>query len=163
MFFIQDDPELDLHLSRTDKDEVLSTHSHHPFQLDGFTWPTVEHYFQAMKFEDKAYQTKISQAESPELATKLGTSWFKRPRKDWKKRQNVIMTRAVYTKAKTYPEVADRLLETKEQKIVENSQYDFYWGCGRDRRGENHYGKILMNVRTKLFEEQQALKQEASK
>lgn len=153
MFFVQDDPELDLNLSRTDKEELLSSHSNHPFELDGHTWPTVEHYFQAMKYDDAKHLEKVLQAPTPEEATKLGKRWFKQPRKDWKKLQTVYMTRAVYTKIKTYSNIADYLLSTGDQKIVENSLYDFYWGCGRDRRGENHYGQILMNVRAKLKQE----------
>jgi predicted NAD-dependent protein-ADP-ribosyltransferase YbiA (DUF1768 family) len=39
--------------------------------------------------------------------------------------------------------------------LVESSNYDYFWGCGRDRRGENMYGKVLMNVREKLREELQ--------
>ena len=34
--------------------------------------------------------------------------------------------------------------------IVESSLYDHYWGCGRDQRGHNYYGKMLMDVRDKL-------------
>lgn len=67
----------------------------------------------------------------------------------------VFLTRALYTKCRTYPEISDKLLQTKQQKLVENSLYDYYWGCGRDRRGENMYGQVLMNVRNKLAEEQQ--------
>jgi ribA/ribD-fused uncharacterized protein len=63
------------------------------------------------------------------------------------------MTRAVYTKCKTYDDIAGLLLSTGTQRLVENSQYDYFWGCGRDRRGENMYGQILMNVRDKLMQE----------
>lgn len=155
MLFTQDDPELDLNLSRTDADELLSSHSPHPFELDGYTWPTVEHYFQAMKYDDPNHQERVRLAKTPEEASKLGKRWLKRPRKDWKKLQVIYMTRAVYTKVKTYSHIAQHLLETGEQKIVENSLYDFFWGCGRDRRGENHYGQVLMNVRKKLQQEQE--------
>ena len=31
--------------------------------------------------------------------------------------------------------------------------YDCYWGCGRDTRGLNTYGKVLMNVRARLRKE----------
>lgn len=37
-----------------------------PFHIDGFSWPTVEHYFQAMKFpSDPAYQEKMRTSASP--------------------------------------------------------------------------------------------------
>ncbi|MCM2679053.1 NADAR family protein [Echinimonas agarilytica] len=154
MFFVHDDSELDLYLSRTDHAEPLSAYSAYPFELEGKTWPTVEHYFQAMKYDNEAEQERIRQSETPELAAKLGSRWFKPKRKDWKSVQVVIMTRGVYIKARTHPDIAEKLLATDDQKIVENSSYDFYWGCGRDRRGENQYGQVLMNVRAKLKEEQ---------
>lgn len=142
-----------LYFSMDDASELMSRTSLHPFELDGQTWPTVEHYYQAMKFDNQAYRTKILNADSPEQARKLGQARFKRKRADLKKVRTTLMTRAFYTKAKTYPIVATRLLETLEQDLVENSQFDYYWGCGRDHRGDNHYGKVLMNVRNKLQQE----------
>ena len=49
--------------------------------------------------------------------------------------------------------LAEALLATGDNPIVENDQYDYYWGCGRDRRGDNTYGKVLMDVREKLRQE----------
>lgn len=142
-----------LYFPRADDQEVLGTWSNHPFKLEDKEWPTVEHYFQAMKFSDPNYQEKIRQAATPKQARKLGRNRFKKIRKDWKKVKVVFMTRAVYTKCKAYSNVADALLETGDQKLVENSVYDYYWGCGRDRRGTNQYGQVLMNVRDKLNQE----------
>ena len=63
------------------------------------------------------------------------------------------MTRGTYIKCRTHPEVAAALLATGDLLIIETSQYDYYWGCGRDLRGDNVYGKVLMNVRTQLRKE----------
>lgn len=149
-------PEYDegsLYFSRADVHEVFGTHSKHPFELEGKEWLSIEHYYQAMKFGNENHQEKIRLAHSPQQARKLGRSRSKKIRADWKKVKSVFMTRAVYTKCRTYPEIADKLLATGEDKLVENSQYDYYWGCGRDRRGDNQYGQVLMNVRKKLHEE----------
>ena len=35
-----------------------------PIEMDGQVWATVEHYFQASKFEDAAYREKIRKARS---------------------------------------------------------------------------------------------------
>ena len=70
--------------------------------------------------------------------------------------KETFMTRGVYIKCRAHAEVAEALLETGEQKIMESSQFDYYWGCGRDGRGHNAYGKVLMAVRDKLREEQSA-------
>lgn len=142
------------YFSRKESDEPLGTFSNHPFQLDDRVWPTVEHYIQAMQFRDEGRQELIRLADNPNTARKLGkTGFFRRPRPDWKSLKKVYMTRAVYTKCKAYPAVANALLETSDDMLVENDQYDYFWGCGRDRRGENAYGQILMQVRDKLREE----------
>jgi ribA/ribD-fused uncharacterized protein len=140
-------------LSRTDVNEMLSSYSRHGFELEGVYWPSVEHYFQAMKFEDPSEQEKVRLAKHPKLARRLGRRRFAGLRKDWSKIRRLIMTRAVYTKCRTHPEVAQRLLATGDRTLLETTQYDYYWGCGRDRRGGNVYGAVLMDVRQKLREE----------
>lgn len=142
-------------VSREDVNDPLSAFSKHDFFLDDKQWPSVEHYFQAMKFIDVNYQEKIRSAEHPKVAQKLGKTRFKKTRKDWEKVQDIVMTRAVYIKCRTYVDIAEALLATEEQKILETSAFDYYWGCGRDGRGHNAYGKVLMNVRDKLREEAQ--------
>ena len=143
--------------SRSDVDEPLSSYSEYGFELEGVFWPSVEHYFQGMKFENEDYRQRVRSAGHPKQAAKLGGTRFKRARRDWSKLQLVVMTRAVYTKCRTHPEVASRLLATGDKKLVENSQYDYFWGCGRDRRGHNNYGKVLMDVRNRLREEAASL------
>jgi len=142
-----------LYLARANPDEVLGCFSAHPFHLDEQDWPTVEHYFQAIKFENPNYREKVRLANTPAEARKLGRARLRKVRKDWKKVQTTVMTRGLYIKCKTYPEVAQALLATEQLRLVESSNYDYFWGCGRDRRGENRYGKALMNVRAKLLSE----------
>lgn len=142
-----------IYLSRTDVNEPLSSFSRFGFFLDDAEWPSVEHYFQAMKFEDPDYRELIRTAPHPKKARKLGRSRFRKLRGDWSKLRRVIMTRAVYIRCRTHAEVAARLLETGDARLVENNAYDYFWGCGRDRRGRNTYGEVLMDVRNKLREE----------
>ena len=151
-------PEVDegaLFVCRSDLDELLGTYSPHVFSLDGLEWPTVEHYFQAMKFAETAPEhfEKVRLSTSAKQARKLGRSKSIKIRVDWSKVRRVVMTRAIYTKCRTHDEVAQVLIDSGERKILENSQYDYYWGCGRDRRAENTFGLVLMDVRTKLLEE----------
>ena len=140
-------------VSRYDENDPLSSYSNHGFELENKYWPTVEHYYQAMKYSDIDYQEIIRNAESAELANKLGHDKKQKRVKDWKKNRMVMMIRAIYTKSKTYPEIAEKLIETGKDMIMENSQYDYFWGCGRDKLGTNTYGKVLINVRNKLNEE----------
>jgi hypothetical protein len=155
MFFNSTEQE-PLYLSRSDEDQPLSSFSRHGFFLDDADWQTVEHYYQAMKFSDPAQQEAIRLTNSPADAEQLAEKHTRAVRKDWKTIRQTIMTRAVYTKCRTHPDVAKALLLTDTRKIVERSMYDYYWGCGRDGRGHNTYGKVLMAVREKLRAEGQS-------
>jgi len=149
MFFNTTGPE-PLYLSRSDESHLLSSFSRHSFFLDDADWQTVEHYYQAMKFADPRQRAAIARTESPEAARELAEKHRRAVREDWKTIRQTIMTRGIYIKCRTHPDVAEALLLTDSQKIVERSMYDYYWGCGRDGRGHNTYGKVLMAVREKL-------------
>ena len=49
----------------------FSNFSRHPFELDGYTWPTSEHYFQAQKFAGTAHVGEVRRAPSPSAAAAL--------------------------------------------------------------------------------------------
>ncbi|MDF1692750.1 MAG: NADAR family protein [Zhongshania sp.] len=142
-----------LTLTRDDPSQLLASYAKRGFELDGCEWPSVEHYYQAMKFDDAAYRELIRLAAHPADAAKLGKSRRHQKRKDWKKNSVTYMTRASYIKARTHADVAQLLLDSGEMEIKDVSQYDYFWGSGRDMRGENAFGKMLMGVRKKLREE----------
>jgi len=146
MFSVDDKKAV--YVSRTDADNPLSSYSSHAFELDGDTWPSVEHYYQANKFEDESIKESIKTTSNAEEARKIAKK--RNIRSDWKKNKVTFMTRAVYIKCCTHEDVRRSLLSTGDDDIVENSQYDYFWGCGRDLRGDNVYGKILMDVRKKI-------------
>lgn len=149
MFFNTSEIE-PLYVSRSDDSNPLSSFSRHGFSLDDADWPTVEHYFQGMKFIDPDQRAAIRDTASPAEAKQLAERHARAVREDWKKIRQTVMTRGFYIKCLTHPDVAKALLMTDTRKIVESSMYDYYWGCGRDGRGHNTYGKVLMAVREKL-------------
>jgi hypothetical protein len=151
--FPSDDSESSLFTSRTDPHSPFGTYACFSFELEGKVWPSLEHYFQGMKFTDDIHQEQVRNAISPTEARRLGRKRRKSFRSDWKRVRETVMTRGVYTRCRTHPELTEALLNTGDQKIVENSNFDYFWGCGRDRRGDNKYGHVLMNVRAKLLEE----------
>lgn len=153
MPFFNKEPDNKIYLSREDDAEALSAYSAFTFELDGAKWPTVEHYYQAMKFDDAALQEKIRAAETPAKAAEEAKVLIKMQKGNWSKLKDIVMTRAIYIKCRTHDAVAAKLLDTGDALLVESSLYDYYWGCGRDGRGENRFGKILQNVRAKLKEE----------
>jgi ribA/ribD-fused uncharacterized protein len=149
MIFRTSDAE-PLYVSRSDANSLLSSYSPHGFFLDDADWPTVEHYYQGLKFTDPDQRAAIRATPTPSAAKKLADKHAKAVRKDWKKIRETVMTRGLYIKSQAHPEIANALVATGGIKIVENSMYDYYWGCGRDGRGHNTYGKVLMAIREKL-------------
>jgi len=143
-----------IYFSRFDPEELLGSYMPLSFLLEDTLWPTVEHYLQAMQYEAVSEQERIRLLSTPALAHREQKGrWFKKRRKDWKTLRSVYLTRGLYTRCKTHEAAQQRLLSTGSNQLVENDQYDYYWGCGRDRRGTNMYGQVLMNVREKILAE----------
>lgn len=133
--------------------------------LDGEDWPTVEHYFQAQRSDDPAYQSVIRGAVAPGMAKRLGAppdaprrvsqqSWFRkngaRPRPDWEDIQLDVMRRADWAKFSQHPDLARRLLATRPATIEQDAPFDLFWGTGIDGNGLNWAGHILMEIRDRL-------------
>lgn len=136
--------------SRTDDFGDFSNFSSHGIEMDGEWWPTVEHYFQAQKFLDDAYRERIRGAHSAKQAAELGRSRKVPLRPDWEEVKDGIMRAAVLKKFQTHRALADLLLSTGDEAIVENAPGDYYWGCGKDGGGLNRLGEILMETRAIL-------------
>lgn len=136
--------------TKTDAFGEFSNFSKHGIEVDGVWWPTVEHYFQAQKFEDKGYQEKIRTAHTSKQAAELGRSRKVPIRDDWETVKDEVMFSAVLKKFKTHQSLLALLLSTGDQDIVENAPGDYYWGIGKNGTGHNKLGKILVSVRQQL-------------
>jgi N-glycosidase YbiA len=138
-----------------------------PIALDGETWPTVEHFYQAQKSDDPGYRTAIRNAVSPGMAKRLAAppdaprrvsqqSWFRKhgtlPRADWADVKLDIMRRADGAKFSQNPPLAALLLATGTAELIEDSPFEPFWGSGKDGSGENWAGRVLMEVRERLRE-----------
>lgn len=128
----------------------FSNFSLHSIALEGLTWPTSEHYYQAQKYRNTLHQSlceQIRQAPTPEAAAALGRNPAYAIQPNWDNIKPEIMYTAVRTKFLTHEAIQAELLATGDELIVENSPLDAYWGCGADGKGDNQLGKILMRVR----------------
>lgn len=139
--------------SKIDKFGDFSNFAKFGVEMDGKWWSTVEHYYQAMKFNDSKYQEKIRLSDTPKKAKALGFSRKIKCREDWDEIKDDIMYWAVLKKFETHATIRDRLLATGSDEIAESAPGDYYWGCGADGSGLNKLGKIIMLVRNKLREE----------
>ncbi|MEW5860502.1 MAG: NADAR domain-containing protein [Cyanobacteriota bacterium] len=131
----------------------FSNFSPHGIHLLGQDWMTVEHYYQAQKFvgtEDEPLIPAIACAKTPMEAATLGRDRTRHIRPDWEQVKTQIMREAVLTKFLTHLEIQSILLSTGDRPIVEDSPTDYYWGCGVEKTGQNHLGKILMSVRQEI-------------
>ena len=60
------------------------------------------------------------------------------------------MEELIRNKMEQNPYVRQKLLQTKNYDIVEDSPKDSFWGIGEDRRGRNELGKLWMKLREEL-------------
>lgn len=120
------------------------------FILDGKRWPTSEHYFQAMKFEDAGLQEQVRKINSPMVAAIMGRREDLPCRKDWLSVRDSVMKKALVAKFSQNDDIRKELLATGNAKLIEDSPTDFYWGWGQDRSGVNRLGQLLMEVRAEL-------------
>lgn len=130
---------------------VFSNFAPYGFWLDGSHWRTVEHYFQANRFEaGSAEYDAIRDAATPEDTKRLARELRGRARRDFYALRDDIMLCAVREKIRANPELGGLLIGTGDAVLVENSPTDSYWGCGLDGSGQNRLGAILMRVREEL-------------
>ena len=123
-----------------------------PIQVDGHTWPTTEHYFQAQKFVGTPYVGVIRKLASAREAFQLSrdpkvSRWR---RSDWDSVKDDVMLKALRLKFMQHDKLRRKLLETGEKTLIEHTSNDSYWGDGGDGSGRNTLGKLLMQVRRDL-------------
>ena len=129
---------------------IFSNFSRHSIELDGKSWPTTEHYFQAQKFAGTPQEELVRLCPSPKDAADMGRDRKNPLRKDWESVKDNVMRKAVLQKVNTYPEMKELLINTGDELIVEDSPVDYYWGCGAAGTGKNMLGTILMEIRDQI-------------
>lgn len=117
-------------------------------------YPTVEHYFQAMKSTDLKIRKWIADSPTPGEAKRRGRTIQLRP--DWEEVKEQVMLDGLRLKFKI-PAMREALLSTQSAELIEgNYWHDNTWGnCSCDKckdiEGKNMLGKLLMKVRSELY------------
>jgi N-glycosidase YbiA len=125
----------------------------HPVMIryDGVDFPTVEHAYQAIKTTDRKRRRKIATAPTPVAAKHMGKRV--QIRRNWNSIKVSVM-RELLRRKFAHPELRALLLATGKKELVEINRFgDRFWGvCGGT--GQNHLGKILMDVRREISSKQ---------
>jgi len=142
-----------------------------PFDIDGVTYLTAEHFMMAEKarlFNDVNILKKILSSKTPALAKKLGRNVSNFDESLWVKSRLNIVVRGNLAKFSQHEDLKTFLLETGDKVLVEASPYDRIWGIGMSEsnpdsktpakwKGLNLLGIALMKVRNKLKLEKENL------
>jgi ribA/ribD-fused uncharacterized protein len=112
-------------------------------------WPSVEHYYQAMKFPtEPEFQEAIRQEPSPSRVKKMGTAPDHGLRGDWETIKERVMKAALVQKFKQNPRLLQLLQSTGTKPLLYASKADAFWGSKTNR-----LGALLEEVRRELKDE----------
>ena len=120
----------------------------------GVKFPSAEHAHQAAKCKNEYDFGAIRDAESPKEAKRMGRIVSERGGAvdNWEETKTYIMYEIARAKFFGNPQLAEKLLATEDQDLVEGNWWgDTYWGVCKGQ-GTNLLGTILMIVRRELCE-----------
>lgn len=124
-----------------------------PIKKDGIEYPTVEHFFQAMKTTNLEERKAIARARTPGVAKRMGRQVHLRP--EWEDIKVDVMRQGLNLKFSDL-NLRMHLLNTGSAPLIEgNVWHDNTWGdctCSRctDIQGHNILGKLLMDLRERV-------------
>lgn len=126
----------------------LSNFAESPFVFQGKSYATVEHAYQAAKVQSPENHEKVRIALTPAQSKILGRELADRD--DWHEVKLRTMETFLFLKFRQNPCLKQELFDTGEAELQEGNTWgDHYWGiCGG--KGENHLGRLLMQVRDTL-------------
>lgn len=131
----------------------LDNFSSFKVEWDGYLYASLEEAYQTAKFLKSAPEIaeEIKKSHSAHEAQKIAFANKDKVRSDWQEVKLTIMEELLRRKLQQNPYVKQKLLQTKDYIIVEDSPKDNFWGWGKDRTGENHLGKLWMKLRDELL------------
>ncbi|SDL00320.1 hypothetical protein SAMN05421823_104115 [Catalinimonas alkaloidigena] len=135
-----------------------------PFEVEGITYLTAEHYMMAEKarlFGDEDVRAQILEATHPHQVKKLGRQVRNYADTVWQQHRFDIVVAGNLAKFSQHPPLREFLVATKERILVEASPVDSIWGIGltgddpraaqpHQWQGLNLLGYALMEVRDRL-------------
>ena len=115
--------------------------------IEGICYKTNEHYYQSYKAKNIRIWAWIKKAPNPFLAMKAGRSLRKKElRDDWDNIKVIVMVRGLRAKFTQNDDLKQKLLDTGNAILHEDSPNDMFWGI----KGKDMLGKCLMKIREEL-------------
>lgn len=130
---------------------VFSNFSSFAIEWEGKLYMTSEHVYHSEKFQDEEMKGLIRTTRSAHDAQKLAFANKDKYRPDWDDVKIGIMKKILHVKVSQHPYVKKKLLESGDRELIEDSWRDNFWGWGPDKDGENHLGKLWMEVRAEVI------------
>ena len=133
---------------------VFSNFSSFQLEWKGEVWMTSEHAYHSEKFEDPEILNQLRRTRSAHDAMKLAYANRDKYRSNWDEIKLNVMKDILRAKVAQHPYVKKKLLETGDKELIEDSWRDSYWGWGPNKDGENHMGKLWMEIRDEVRAQQ---------
>lgn len=132
----------------------LSNFAPYPASYEGRVYPTAEHAFAAAKTLDEQQRASIAQAATPGQAKAMGRKVALRAGWD---DMRLEVARQILESKFSDPKLAVMLESTGQAQLVEgNTWNDTFWGVCLGK-GQNHLGRLLMELRTRSREQAQRM------
>ena len=124
-----------------------------PITFEGRKFSCSEEAYQYGKPKDNAVAEWLVNAPKPHLCAAAAHSLFVFDvRKDWKDIKIERMRQVLRAKFSQHKDLADKLKETGDAILIEESNMDAFWGIGKRGNGKNMLGLLLMEIRKELCE-----------
>ncbi len=114
----------------------------------GLRFDTSEAAYHWEKFTESPYiQDEILNAISAHEAYKVAEKHKHLRRPDWDSIKVDVMRKILLAKVNQHEYVRRKLITTGNRELIENSWRDDFWGWGPNRDGKNQLGKLWMEIR----------------
>lgn len=122
--------------------------------FDNIKFKTPEHAYQFGKFRDQETRDWAMESPKPHLIAILSHGLFVWDIvSNWSQIKVKRMHDVLRIKFQD-PELREKLLDTKDAVLIEDSKTDAFWGIGKHGKGKNQLGKLLMKIRKEIRKEQ---------
>lgn len=146
------------------RNRFLSNFTPCEIEHQGIKYPSVEHFYVAMKVNDQQlingkyytpadFREMIAKIPEPGKVKRIGR--LSKIRSDWDLQKLKVMNWVVRQKFNNNEELKQLLLDTNDVDLVEGNLWhdNFFGSCLCDKcgnKGQNNLGKILMDVRKEI-------------